>query len=42
MAEQRADYASSKPQATGAWVARVEEESPAWEAGIEPACALTR
>jgi len=36
MAEQRADYASSKPQATGAWVARVEEESPAWEAGIEP------
>ena len=36
MAEQRADYASSRPQATGAWVARVEKEGPAWEAGIEP------
>ena len=37
MAEQkRADYASTRPQATGAWVAAVEEGSPAWEAGIEP------
>lgn len=37
MAEQkRADYASTKPQADGAWVARVEEGSPAWDAGIEP------
>ena len=37
MAEQkRADYASTRPQATGAWVAGVEEGSPAWEAGIEP------
>lgn len=36
MAEQRADYASSRPQATGAWVARVKKEGPAWEAGIEP------
>ena len=37
MAEQkRADYASTKPQADGAWVAKVEEGSPAWAAGIEP------
>lgn len=37
MAEQkRADYASTRPQADGAWVAAVEEGSPAWEAGIEP------
>lgn len=37
MAEQkRADYASTKPQADGAWVAKVEEGSPAWDAGIEP------
>ena len=37
MAEQkRADYASTRPQAMGAWVAAVEEGSPAWEAGIEP------
>ena len=37
MAEQkRADYASTRPQADGAWVARVEEGSPAWDAGIEP------
>ena len=37
MAEQkRADYASTRPQATGAWVAAVEEGGPAWEAGIEP------
>ena len=32
MAEQkRADYASTRPQADGAWVARVEEGSPAWK-----------
>lgn len=37
MAEQkRADYASTRPRADGAWVAAVEEGSPAWEAGIEP------
>ncbi|OUP39521.1 DUF512 domain-containing protein [Olsenella sp. An188] len=37
MAEQkRADYASTRPQTDGAWVAAVEEGSPAWEAGIEP------
>ena len=37
MAEQRrADYASTRPQADGAWVAAVEEGGPAWEAGIEP------
>ena len=37
MAEQkRADYASTKEQVIGAWVAKVEDESPAWEAGIEP------
>lgn len=37
MAEQkRADYASTREQADGAWVARVEEGSPAWEVGIEP------
>ena len=32
----RADYASTRPQATGAVVASVEEGSPAWEAGIQP------
>lgn len=37
MAEQkRADYASTKEQVIGAWVAKVEDQSPAWEAGIEP------
>ena len=37
MAEQkRADYASTREQVMGAWVARVEEGSPAWDAGIEP------
>ena len=37
MAEQkRADYASTRPQADGAWVTSVEDGSPAWEAGIEP------
>lgn len=34
--KKRADYASTRPQAQGAWVASVEEGSPAWEAGIEP------
>ncbi|MCR8908744.1 MULTISPECIES: DUF512 domain-containing protein [Atopobiaceae] len=43
MAEQkRADYASTRPQATGAWVASVEEGSPAWEAGIEPGMRVER
>ena len=37
MSEQkRADYASTRPQAQGAWVASVEVGSPAWVAGIEP------
>lgn len=31
----RADYASTRPQATGAWVASVEPGSPADDAGIE-------
>ncbi len=36
MAErQRADYASTRPRADGAWVASVEQGSPAWEAGVE-------
>ena len=34
--QKRADYASTRPQADGAWVARVEGGSPAWDAGIEP------
>lgn len=34
--QKRADYASTKEQVIGAWVAKVEDESPAWEAGIEP------
>ncbi|MBM6676813.1 DUF512 domain-containing protein [Olsenella uli] len=43
MAEQkRADYASTRPRATGAWVAAVEEGSPAWEAGIEPGMRIAR
>ena len=43
MAEQkRADYASTRPQADGAWVAAVEEGSPAWEAGIEPGMRVDR
>ncbi len=37
MAEQkRADYASTRERTDGAWVAKVEEGSPAWDAGIEP------
>lgn len=43
MAEQkRADYASTRPRADGAWVAAVEEGSPAWEAGIEPGMRIAR
>ena len=32
----RADYASTRDVVLGAWVASVEEGSPAWEAGLEP------
>lgn len=32
----RADYASTKPQVNGAWIARVEPGSPADDAGLEP------
>ncbi len=32
----RADYASTRERADGAWIASVEEGSPAWEAGLEP------
>lgn len=32
----RADYASTKPQVLGAWVAQVEPGSPADDAGVEP------
>ena len=43
MAEQkRADYASTRERALGAWVAAVEEGSPAWEAGIEPGMRIER
>ena len=43
MAEQvRADYASTRAPATGAWVASVEEGSPAWEAGIEAGMRIER
>lgn len=35
MARDRADYASTRERSLGAWVQSVEEESPAWEAGIE-------
>ncbi|MBO7673673.1 MAG: DUF512 domain-containing protein [Atopobiaceae bacterium] len=34
--ERRADYASTRARADGAWIARVVEGSPAWEAGLEP------
>ncbi len=34
--EHRADYASTRERAQGAWIARVEDGSPAWEAGLEP------
>ena len=40
--QQRADYASTRPRAEGAWVAAVEEGSPAWEAGIEPGMRIER
>ena len=43
MAEQkRADYASTRERSLGAWVAAVEEGSPAWEAGIEPGMRVER
>ena len=43
MAEKnRADYASTRPRANGAWVQSVEEGSPAWEAGIEPGMRIAR
>lgn len=32
----RADYASTRERANGAWIARIEPNSPAWEAGLEP------
>ena len=32
----RADYAPSETQRQGAWIAGIEEGSPAWEAGLEP------
>ena len=38
----RADYASTRDRALGAWVAAVEEGSPAWEAGIEPGMRIDR
>ncbi|MBR3225918.1 MAG: DUF512 domain-containing protein [Atopobiaceae bacterium] len=31
----RADYASTREHTVGAWIARVEHGSPAWEAGLE-------
>ncbi|MDO4806322.1 MAG: DUF512 domain-containing protein [Coriobacteriales bacterium] len=34
--ERLADYASTRERADGAWIARVEDGSPAWEAGLEP------
>ena len=34
--ERRADYASTRERVTGAWIASVEDGSPAWEAGLEP------
>ena len=40
--QKRADYASTRPQANGAWVASVEEGSPAWEVGIEPGMRIVR
>ena len=32
----RADYAPTETPSIGAWIASVEEGSPAWEAGLEP------
>ncbi|MBR3158178.1 MAG: DUF512 domain-containing protein [Atopobiaceae bacterium] len=34
--ERRADYASTRERVQGAWIAQVEDGSPAWEAGLEP------
>ncbi|MGI6230803.1 MAG: DUF512 domain-containing protein [Tractidigestivibacter sp.] len=42
MSEGRADYASTRERRLGAWVASVEEESPAWEAGIEAGMRIDR
>ena len=36
LAQGRADYASTRDKSSGAWVERIEEGSPAWEAGLEP------
>lgn len=36
MPGKRSDYASTRTHADGAWIARVEDGSPAWEAGLEP------
>lgn len=33
--ERRSDYASTRERGLGAWIAHVEEGSPAWEAGLE-------
>ena len=33
--QKRADYASTRERADGAWIASVIEGSPAWEAGLE-------
>lgn len=34
--EPRSDYASTRERTLGAWIASVEDQSPAWEAGLEP------
>ncbi len=34
-ARRRADYASTRARTTGAWIERIEDGSPAWEAGLE-------
>ena len=34
--QERADYAPSKEPGLGAWIQSVDEESPAWDAGLEP------
>lgn len=34
--ERRADYASTRERVDGAWIASIEDGSPAWEAGLEP------
>lgn len=40
--KERSDYASTALRRLGAWVAAVEEGSPAWEAGIEPGMRITQ